>query len=232
MGLFEFIGEAIGNACSAIAEFIGDVLETVLKGLGNAAIGVSKDMYKDVGNEADDPNSPLRADAEKLQKQGTEPIEKGWLHSLEKAEDRHSEIPIERINETVLDLWETIRRDSGAATLGAIVAECASLGQVDGVMTSYQIADRISGASSFASKIQEMRLNTEFLTMYQRHLNQANPMMLPGPTDLVRFGLREVWDSTRRPELLAEQAPSLYYKFMGESGFNFDRAADYWASHF
>lgn len=231
MGLFEWIGEAIGNAFSALAEFIADGFSGVIKFVGSDILGIGGDAMSGSLGAVKDPKSQIHKDVEATAKEVTKPIDEGFLHDLKRLSKKHSEIPIEQIDKEVTDLWDAIRRDSGVATVGAIVSEAATFGQVDGVMTAYQMADRISGASSFASEIQMMRLRTEYLTMYQRYLNQANPMTLPGPGDLVRFGLREVWDATRRPELLAEQAPTAYYVFMQQHGFNFDRAADFWAAH-
>ena len=54
---------------------------------------------------------------------------------------------------------------------------------------------------------------------------------LPGPGDLVRFALREVWREDLRPELLDPDAPDLYYELMKKQGYDRERAADYWASH-
>ena len=54
---------------------------------------------------------------------------------------------------------------------------------------------------------------------------------LPGPGDLVRFALREVWRDDLRSELLSPDAPGRYYELMGKQGYAREFAEDYWASH-
>lgn len=54
---------------------------------------------------------------------------------------------------------------------------------------------------------------------------------LPGPGDLVRFALREVWRDDLRSELLSPDAPGRYYELMGKQGYARGFAEDYWASH-
>jgi hypothetical protein len=61
--------------------------------------------------------------------------------------------------------------------------------------------------------------------------NEQYQAMIPGPTDLVRFQLREVWDPSRRQELLEEGTSGEYNTYMSKQGYNKDMRDNYWAAH-
>lgn len=231
MGLFDWIGEAIGNAASALAEFFGDVFGGIVKAVGGDLLKIGGDAASGSISAVKDPKSQIYKDTEGIGKEITKPLTEGFDHTLKEMDQRHSEIPIGEIEAEVQKLWDTANFDTGKAIVMGTVGEIATLGQVEGFRAMFAMQDKVYGASDLASEIKMMEYRTRYLTMYQRWLNRTNPMMLPGPSDLVRFALREVWDPTRRPELLAEDAPRDYYIFMTQQGFNPERAADYWASH-
>lgn len=55
--------------------------------------------------------------------------------------------------------------------------------------------------------------------------------LIPGPGDLVRFALREVWKPDMRAEQLSPDAPGEYYDWMQKIGYDRDHAASFWAAH-
>jgi len=231
MGVFEFLGETIGNACSAIAEFFGDVFEGILSFIGGLFLGIGKESLGGITSDLFDGDSTTQDDMDVLSDAVLNPILEGYDKHLKDVEKRHSEIPIEKIDQETMDLWNSVKAELATSAGIATLIEAISFGQIEGGQNILKVADTTRGLTSFANQVSMIRLKAIYLNMYQRYQNQANPTMLPGSGDLVRSALREVWDPTRREELLREQAPSLYYKFMGEQGYNFDRAADYWAAH-
>ncbi len=231
MGLFDWIGEAIGGAFHALSEFIADGFQGILNGMGSAAKGISKDLMKDVVITAQDPNDPVHQGAKTLYEKATEPITKGFDHTVAELSKNHSEITPQQANKEVLEIYDKVRIDTGVATMTHIAIEAASLGQLEGPMTAFQMADRISGATSFANQVAMMKYKALWLTSYEHHLNATNPNMRPGPSDLIRFAFREVWDPTRRAELLQEGYPVRFAEEMLFQGYNQEWANDYWAAH-
>lgn len=231
MGLFDWIGEAIGGAFHALAEFFGDVFGGLVKGAGKAFSGISKDLIKDVTATAQDPNSEVHQGAKTLYETAVGPIEKGFDHTVAQLAAHHSEITPQQANKEVLEIYDTVRRDSGAALISNIAIEAASLGQIEGPMTSYTFADKISGATQFAHQVAMMKYKAQWLTSYEHHLNATNPNMRPGSSDLIRFAFREVWDPVRRAELLQEGYPVRFAEEMLFQGYNQDWANCYWAAH-
>jgi len=55
--------------------------------------------------------------------------------------------------------------------------------------------------------------------------------MIPGPSDLVRFELREVWRPEFREELLKPPPTEHFMKLMAYQGYAREVAEDYWAAH-
>jgi len=231
MDLFGWIGEALGGAFSALAEFFGDSFGGLFKTIGGAFLDIGKENLGKITGDIADKESTAKTDIDKVISAIEAPIKEGFEHHLREFDKKHSEIPIEEIDKEVTTLWNDVKAELAASAGIATLIEAISFGQIEGGQNILKVADTTRGLTSFANQVSMIRLKAIYLNMYQRYQNQANPTMLPGSGDLVRSALREVWDPTRREELLREQAPSLYYKFMGEQGYNFDRAADYWAAH-
>jgi hypothetical protein len=231
MAWFDWIGEAIGGAFHALAEFITDGFQGILTGVGSAFKGISTDLMTDLVATANNPSDPLQQGAKTLHEKAVAPIEQGFNHTVAELEKGHSEISPNQAAAEVLTLYDAIRRDSGAALIANIAIECASLGQVEGPMTSYNFADRISGATAFAGQVAAMKYRAQWLTSYERYLNWTNPNKIAGPSDIVLFALREVYDEDRRAEELEETPAMGYYADMLENGFNQTQADNYWAAH-
>ena len=231
MGMFDWIGEAIGGAFHALSEFIADGFQGILDGVGSAVSGISKDLMGGVVDMAQDPSDPMHQGAKTLYDKSTEPITKGFDHTVAALAAGHSEISPQQANKEVLEIYDKVRIDTGAATMTGIAIEAASIGQIESPMTAFQIADKISGATNFAGTVAAMKYKAQWLTAYEHHLNAMNPNMKPGPTDLIRFAFREVWDPKRRPELLQEGYPGEFATEMLFQGFNQEWADSYWAAH-
>jgi len=231
MGLFDWIGESIGGAFNALAEFIGDALEKVLKGSGKLILGIAGDFSKDLTAGIFDDENPVRKDAKGMLKELEKPLEEGFLHDIKEADKKHSETSPDDIDDIVMGMWNNIRRDRGIIGVGLVTAEVMSLGQIDRVIEVINIADKLSGVVDFASTLVGMKYKAQFFDSYQRYLNRRYPNKIAGTSDLISFALREVWDVTRRPELLAETPPIEYYQFMEQQGYPPKRADDWWAAH-
>jgi len=231
MGMFDFIGEAIGNAFSALAEFIGDAVDVIVGGVGSKFKGIASDYSKDLIKEMEDPDSDFRDKGKRLQDTLEKPIHEGYMHDFERLGKKHSEITPEKASNEVDELWGAIQRDMGIIGTGLFTAEVMSVGQIDRLNEVVNQADKIGGGTAFAAQVKAMDNQAKWLTSYERYLNRIYPNKIAESSDLVRFALREVWDPTRRPELLAENAPLQYYQWMLEQGYPPERAADWWASH-
>lgn len=192
---------------------------------------IGTDLSADLVNTAENPSDPLNTGAQKLYNKAVGPIEKGFNHTVAELEKGHSEVTPEKAASEVQTLWDTIRRDNGIAMVSALGIECASLGQIEGLYSSYQTADKISGATAFASTVAMMKYKAQWLNAYERYLNWTNPNNIPGPSDIVRFALREVYDPTRREEELRETPGLGYYQDMLENGYGQTQSDNYWASH-
>lgn len=55
--------------------------------------------------------------------------------------------------------------------------------------------------------------------------------LIPGPTDLIRMALREVWHTEFRPGLLIPPPPGEFYAWMSKQGYSSEWADSYWAAH-
>lgn len=185
----------------------------------------------DVTVTAQDPNSEVYQGAKILHEKAVEPITKGFDHTVAQLAAGHSEITPQQANKEALEIYEKVRLDMGVATTTNIAIEAATLGQLENPMRATEIADRISGATAFAAKVAQMKYDAQWLTAYEYHLNATNPNKRPGPTDLIRFAFREVWDPVRRAELLAEGFPGEFPTQMLFQGYNQTWTENYWAAH-
>jgi len=231
MGVFEWIGEAIGNACSAIAEFFGSVFEGILSFSGGLMKNIGKDVLGGILGDLFDGDSTGQDDMEGIADVITAPITEGWDHTMKEMDKKHSPTTPEEGYADTMELWNMAKNELTLVALLTTLVEALSFGQIDGASDITRIADTTRALSTFTNSASMIKLEAEFLTPYQRYINRVYPNRIAGTGDLVRFALREVWDPTRRPELLAEDAPLDYYLYMLEQGYTQERAADWWASH-
>jgi len=231
MGMFDFIGEAIGNACSAIAEFFGDVFEGILSFSGGLVKDIGKDALGGITGDIFDGDSTSMDDIETIGDVVTAPITEGWDHLMKEMDKKHSETTPKKGYDETMELWNAAKNELTLVALLTTLIESLSFGQIEGAENITRIADTTRALSSFTNAASMTKYEAQFLTPYQRHINTLYPNRIAESGDLVRFALREVWDPTRRPELLAEDAPLQYYTWMLEQGYPPERAADWWASH-
>jgi len=231
MGMFDFIGEAIGNACSALAEFIADGFGVVFRFVGGSFKDIGKDSLQGIVTDLADGDSTSQDDMGDIVDTVIAPITEGWDHGLKELDKRHSEMKPEEANTEATNLWTNVKNELLATTAAATLVEGLSFGQIEGCQNIMNVADRTRAMSTFASAVAMMKLEAQLLNSYQRYVNRIYPNKIAESSDLVRFALREVWDEKRRPELLAENAPLQYYQWMLEQGYPPERAADWWASH-
>ena len=231
MGLLFWIGEVLGGAASAFAEFIGDVFDGVFRAVGGSVKNISKDMYKDVETELKDEESPLKVTADLINAEVTKPITGGFEHAVQASLDRHSPMTHIEAEKETLKLWEDVKNESAAALGVGLFTEIATLGQVEGVFQAFQFKDKVTGMTAMAGRIAAMRYEAFWLRLYQQRLNQRAPYVLPGAQDLVRMELREVFKEEFRPELL-EPLPSMkFQQTMKLQGYDTYWANSYWAAH-
>ncbi len=231
MGVFDWIGEAIGNAFSALAEFFGDTFGGLFKKIGGQFLTIGKENLTNIVTDAKDPKSTTKADMEALTGLIEAPIKEGFEHHLKEFSKKHSEIPVKEIDKAVSTLWTDVKGELALSAGIATIVEVASFGQIEGCQNIMKIADTTRGLSSFANEVSMIRLRAQYLNTYERLQNFRSPSKIPGPGDIVRFGLREVYDVDIRKELLVPRPGMDYYNQMLESGFNTYNADSFWAAH-
>lgn len=79
----------------------------------------------------------------------------------------------------------------------------------------------------------EARAELEKMGMTNADINKLFTLahLIPGPGDLVRFALREVWKPDMRAEQLSPNAPGEYYDWMAKIGYSREHAESFWAAH-
>ncbi len=113
----------------------------------------------------------------------------------------------------------------------SVVAETLSMGRVRTVAEAIQSWVWANGLGNLTSMAYQPQLGASVLPILNRFYNEKSRAQIPGPTDQVRFQLREVYEPARRKELLGEDDLSTFKQFMGELGFSGYHADSYWASH-
>lgn len=231
MGLLEDIGEAIGNALSALAEFMGDAGNQIFRGMFLGATSLGNEILKLVLTELGGSETEIKLTAAAILTDVDKRVFTDTKDIIDAALAFEGEISPSDAASAVTGLWDTNKIGLQQAQLDGMIAEAVSLGQFEGLYQYIDVYNQSLALLQVNSAISMMRYKAAWLNSYERHLNKKYPNVIAGASDLVRFALREVWDETRRPELLAEDAPGTYYDYMLESGFTRDRAADFWASH-
>ncbi len=194
MGLFEDIGETIGNALSAVAEFFGDVFGAFFTTISNSfmegAMGLM-DIHKE-------PKSvykfTLDEDGGKVRKF----VDDGALGSFYKSRNQLSlnfgTIDLSELNDAVKMLSEKGIEDIGAQTVLHLLMTLGTAGQVNVLDEVWQANDLAHGMYDFVKTKKTLEQQIRFWIPYTRYLNRQNPNAIPEVTDNVRFALREVWE--------------------------------------
>lgn len=231
MGMFDWIGEAIGGAASALAEFMGDAGNHVIRGIFTGATSLGNDVLKLVLSELGGSETEIKLTASSILGDVDKRVFTDTKDIIDAALAVKGEVSPDEAAKALDGLWNTNKIGLQQAMLDGMIAEAVSLGQFEGLYQYLDIYNKALGLLEINSKISMMKYETAWITSYQRHLNRTYPNKIAGSSDLVNFQLREVWDKERRPELLKEDATGIYYDYMLESGFTRERAADYWAAH-
>jgi len=231
MGLLEDIGNALGNAAGALANFIGDSFSGVVDFMGDQFKHMGEDAIRNVMLDLQDPESAIQTDSETIMDTAIGQQETAMRDTIKDLGAGHSEIPIAQAETELIEITDKIHTSMGIISIAAAGIEAASLGQFEGIFKVAETADRMSALTQLASSFAMMNYKAKWLVPYERLLNFRNPMKVPGTSDIVRFGLREVYDPARRSELLGERPGMEYYNQMLENGYNQYNSDSYWASH-
>ncbi len=112
-----------------------------------------------------------------------------------------------------------------------LVATACSLTLVRNIARIGQLFMSTFGIDRYISAVIAPAINAGLIPQLTYGFNAQYQAQLPGSTDVVRFQLREVWDPTRRPELLSEGVSGTYRDLMRKQGFSDEISDDYWAAH-
>lgn len=113
----------------------------------------------------------------------------------------------------------------------SIAAELASAGMVKSIAEAIQSWIWANGLGGMTSLAFSPQINASVGPWLDRHFNERAQAKLPGPADLVRFQLREVYLEGRREELVGTEDRPVYDAFMGQLGFSKFHADSYWGAH-
>ena len=112
-----------------------------------------------------------------------------------------------------------------------LVATACSLTLVRNICRIGQLFMSTFGIDRYVTAVIAPAISTGLIPQLTYGFNEQYQAMLPGPTDLVRFQLREVWDQERRAELLQEGTSGEYNALMAKQGFSKDQRDNFWAAH-
>jgi len=253
MGLFDWIGEAIGGAFHALAEFIGDAFKSVARAIVGEVVGSIEDavpkMNAEVAVKSIDVNMFKTKEFQELVTE----LKKRLEHSPGGVADWFKDtlggifggfydVLIGVVTPSEIKDFNDAKQSAGylvalsvdlvvlIAVLDVIATALSAtlirnLSHIGGLFIATFGFDRMVGATIAPA------LSAGLIPRLTQGFNEQYQAMLPGANDLVRFQLREVWDVTRREELLAEGASGTYSSLMAKQGFNKDISDDFWAAH-
>jgi len=161
-----------------------------------------------------------------------------------------------RLDVPVPGMAATVERESAIfdgmadrATVGAVAAtgivltlnllamhmdagvQVASLGQIRGFQQLIQNVIWATGLADIGGLAFRPQVAASFQPLLERYYNSQSQAQIPGPGDLVRFQLREVFDVSRRQILLGDDDLSAFKTFMRQRGFPDYWSDSYWAAH-
>jgi len=253
MGMFDFIGEAIGNACSALAEFIGDALKAVMRPIMGEITNSITDAIPKMNAEAALGTIDEKMFKTKEFQELTIELKKRLEHSPEGVADWFKDtlggifggfydILIGVVIPSKIDSFDDAKEAAGYLTflcvdmvllIGVLdmIATALSATLVRNLVHIGRLFVSTFGMDRYIGATIAPALSAGLIPQLEQGFNAQYQAQIPGSGDLVRFALREVWDPTRRPELLAELPAGDFYEFMRKRGMKDDISNDYWASH-
>lgn len=231
MGLLDWIGEAIGKAFNTLAEFIGDAMETAFSAtLGNLFV-VGDKLLKQMLIEVKGSDTEINSNATALSKlMETEFIDDA-NKAINTALDYEGTLDPGEATRVLKALYGPIDEHMISGVIFALIAEIVSLGQVEGVQQLLAMEDKMKGFSDLASTYRRMQNEVGLFQSYRKELNARYQNIIPGPTDLIRMQLREVFHPDYRDELLLPSPSDIFKTAMKEQGFNEYWSDSYWAAH-
>ncbi len=113
----------------------------------------------------------------------------------------------------------------------SIAAEMLTAGMVKSIAEAIQSWVWANGLGGMTSMAFSPQMNASVGPWLDRLYNERAQAKLPGPADLVRFQLREVYLEGRREELVGNEPRPVYDTFMSQLGFSKFHADSYWGAH-
>ena len=100
-----------------------------------------------------------------------------------------------------------------------VLAEVASLGQVEGIQTAINSILDASGVTSVSRQLWGLPFNAAVIKPAAQYWNKQFMPEIPNPQDLIRFVVREVL------------TPELFSEYMARQGFSGAWSKAYWEAH-
>lgn len=250
---------ALGTAfpgLKVVANELEDELGKILDGVKAAAetliVDPVSDFPEDIRQAAQflvNPGDELKESAQKL----IAGLVDGWTTLLVKAMDQLNVDAPEGPTEPVADIGAAIQAElsrGGAAAekrvavavgvinlviitgnVASIAAELASAGMVKSIAEAIQSWVWANGLGGMASMAYSPQMNASVGPWLDRKFNEKAQAKLPGPGDMVRFQLREVFLEGRREELVGTEDRPVFDQHMRQLGFSKFWADSYWGAH-
>lgn len=249
MGLFDWIGEAIGGAFSALAEFIGDAFKAVARPIVGQIMDSTADAIPKMNAEAAVGTIDEKMFRTKEFQEIAVELKKRLEHSPGGVADWFQstlggvftgfyDVLITTIVPTKIDDFEDAY--SGAGYLTFLCIDLAVLiGVLDVIATALSatlIRNLVHigrlfmgtfGMDRYVGAVIAPALNAGLIPHLNQGFNEHYQAKIPGSTDLVRMELREVFHPDFREELLSPATSEKFKETMRKQGFD-----DYWSDSF
>ena len=229
--MVEEIGEAIGEAFGTLADFIGSAMEHAMGLVLGTLYKAGDTVLKQFLIEAEGSDTDIKSNLDVLKAK----IDTDFLDDVHAnlllASDYEGPMPFGDAQPTLSALYTLLDENIVGAAVFATLLEVCSLGQVEGAQKILDVGAHNKAFVDVAHNYSLMRYNAALFAPYERELNAKYQNLIPQANDNVRFALREVWDPTRRTELLTELPGGEYYSRLNQNGFSNEIGDDYWAAH-
>ena len=113
----------------------------------------------------------------------------------------------------------------------SVAAEMVTIGNVKSIAEAVQSWIWANGLGQLSSMAYQPQLSASVIPWLNRLYAARSQAQLPGESDLIRFQLREVFEETRRAELLEFPSSPTFDGYMAERGLSKYWADSYWAAH-
>ena len=126
--------------------------------------------------------------------------------------------------------WDTINEATSIYMTQAtsmIIAEAASLGQVDVAPAAFLHTPQLEAASKLVGELYSVMAEASLVTQVRQYYMRAFTPMIPPTPDLVRMVVREAFVPA-----MVIKAPDVFASFMAFSGFSQEWSDRYWTAHF